>query len=86
MSSERIISVISMSKRYKQRPSQIIGVTDEYTAYCFDEACLYIWNMMEDGKEPKFKKVDNKLKQRYSRPSDMYKDMGFGNGFVKVDS
>lgn len=40
--------------------------------------------MIEDGKEPVFKKKQKELKQRYSKPSDMYKDMGFNDGYVKV--
>ena len=87
MASERILSVISISKKYKTRPSEVIGISDTYTAFCFDEACLYILSMIEDGKEPVFKKKDKQkeLKQKYSKPSDMYKDMGYGSGYVKVN-
>ncbi|BCZ46936.1 hypothetical protein psyc5s11_30030 [Clostridium gelidum] len=37
-------------------PSQIINLTNEYEAFCFDEACSYILNELgkEDAKEPKF--------------------------------
>lgn len=34
--------VIIMSKRYKERPSKIVGIDDVYLAYCFDEAALYL--------------------------------------------
>lgn len=84
MTSERILSVLAISKKYKKRPSEILDIHDPYTSFCFDEACLYILNMMEDGKEPVFKKKQKELKQRYSKPSDMYKDMGFNDGYVKV--
>lgn len=45
-----------MSKHFNQRPSQIINLTNEYEAFCFDEACSYILNELskEDGKEPNF--------------------------------
>lgn len=31
-----------------------MGIDDEYTAYCFDEACSYIVSKILDGEEPKF--------------------------------
>ena len=50
------MSVIAISKQYKQRPSEIIGLTNNYEAFCFDEACVYIINEIskEDAKEPKW--------------------------------
>lgn len=32
----------------------ILRVDDPYTAYCLDEACLYIMQQMRDGKTPRF--------------------------------
>lgn len=48
-----------MAKQYKQRPSEIIGITNNYEAFCFDEACTYILSEIskEDAREPRF--VDN---------------------------
>lgn len=43
-----------MSQSYKQRPSEIIGITNKYDAFCFDEACIYILNQLKDEKEPIF--------------------------------
>ncbi|EQB3101460.1 hypothetical protein ACYIU4_002823 [Clostridium botulinum] len=50
------MSVISISKQYRQRPSEIIGLTNDYEAFCFDEACSYIISKIqdEDAPEPKF--------------------------------
>lgn len=31
-----------MAKEYQTRPSQILAIDEEYTAYCFDEVCLFI--------------------------------------------
>ena len=57
------MSVLSMAKNFKQRPSQIISLHDEYEAFCFDEACTYMIAEMskEDPKEPDFdiKEVPN---------------------------
>lgn len=64
--------LIQMSKTYNSRPSELIGIEDEYTSYCFDEACCYIVNMINDGKEPQFEvKEEGKKKSRL--PSEIYK-------------
>jgi len=44
--------VLSVSEKYNRRPSEIMGAEDEYTAFCFDEACAYILHKMTgDGKK-----------------------------------
>ena len=40
--------VINQSRQYNLRPSEIINISDEYTSFCFDEACLYIIQMIEE--------------------------------------
>lgn len=52
-----------MSQLYNKRPSEFIGGLDEYTAFCFDEACSYIISMMRQEKEPKWadKVKENKI-------------------------
>lgn len=76
-----------MSKRFKVRPSEILEIEDVYTAYCFDEACVYILSKVENGEKPNFKKFDKdgKVKvKNYKTASDMYKDMGYDIGsYVK---
>lgn len=49
MKSERIINVIAMSVEFGVRPSEIIGADDSFTAFCFDETCLYIRGKIADG-------------------------------------
>ncbi|WP_096635816.1 hypothetical protein [Clostridium cochlearium] len=58
------MTVLTISKQYKQRPSEIIGLTNDYEAFCFDEACVYIMNEMskENAREPKF--IDDKDKNK----------------------
>lgn len=56
------------------RPSELMGIEDAYTAFCFDEACAYIISELQDEKEPIIttgKNKDNKNKH-YCRPSDIY--------------
>ncbi|WPC42964.1 hypothetical protein [Clostridium sp. JS66] len=45
-----------MAKQFNKCPSEIIGLTNDYEAFCFDEACTYIIGEMskEDAKQPKF--------------------------------
>ena len=38
-----------MARMYQERPSNIIGIDDEYTSFCFDEACAYIMSKIDDG-------------------------------------
>lgn len=47
------MSVLTISKQYKQRPSSIIGLTNDYEAFCFDEACMYITSKLQDEDSPK---------------------------------
>lgn len=39
-----------MGKHYKKRPSEIINIEDEYTAYCFDEVAFFLLNEATDDK------------------------------------
>lgn len=56
------------------RPSELLGITDTYVAFCFDEACAYIIKKIEDGEEPIFKSnvSENKTNKNISKPSDLY--------------
>ena len=71
--SNDIITLLTISNEYKSRPSEIMCIEDEYTAYCFDEACFYILHMIREGKKPKFRKEKN-VKVHYSSFSQLYED------------
>lgn len=60
-----ILRILGIAQRYKVRPSELMGTLDEYTAYCFDEACAYIMLMMDSKEEPMFH-------TRYRSFSDLY--------------
>ena len=56
------------------RPSDLIGIDDVYTAFCFDEACAFIIKNLKDGLEPTIKMNGlGEEKGVYSKPSDLYK-------------
>lgn len=44
--------VINQSQKFNKLPSEIIRLEDEYTAFCFDEACMYIISQLENDKNP----------------------------------
>lgn len=86
--SEQVLNVIAMSKLYNVRPSDFIGIEDDYTRYCFDEALAYIASRIKDGEKPNFSIKDNKGtidKPHYSKMSDLYKSMGFSYNSYKKE-
>ena len=58
----------------RQRPSEMMGIDDEYIVFCFDEACAFIVSNLKNGKEVLKKEVIET--KNYSRPSDLYKQFG----------
>lgn len=57
-----------MSKRYNLRPSLLLNIEDEYTAFCFDEACAYVMARLDKG--------DEIIREKhYSTLSEMYDDI-----------
>lgn len=54
------------------RPSELIGLTDSYLAFCFDEVCAYILKRMQDGEEPIIKENTKDNPKKVSKPSDIY--------------
>lgn len=58
------------------RPSELLGIDDLYTAFCFDEACAYIIKRIsQDEDEPILKKREKEGKKESKRimPSDIFK-------------
>lgn len=43
-----------MSQRYGRTPSELLGISDQYTAYCLNEACAIIAANMDNGEQPSF--------------------------------
>lgn len=64
--------ILTMSKMYGKCPSDIVGIKDEYTAYCFNQYCLILLSELEQGHELHFAKK----KKEYKSISDFYKSMG----------
>lgn len=54
MKSKKILRIINISQKYNKRPSEILGISDCYTAFCFDEAVEHIlsyWKYNEASKK-----------------------------------
>lgn len=60
-----------MADHYHKRPSDLMDIEDSYTAFCFDEACDYIYIRIRNGDVPVFKK-------KVSSFHDIYKDFEKG--------
>lgn len=58
-----------MAARFSTRPSEIMGIEDSYTAYCFDEACAWILGQIESGEEPHYKR-------EFKSFSELYRSLG----------
>lgn len=55
-----------VSNRYRKRPSEMLGIEDEYVAYCLDEACAYIMNRLDEKEEMYFEKHYSSFSELYS--------------------
>lgn len=76
VASERILNVLGLANIYNVRPSTLLYIKDEYTAFCFDEACGYIYAKMQNKETPIFKKDNDKEdneKNHYSSFSELVK-------------
>lgn len=67
-----------MSKLYKCLPSEILGIEDTYTAFCFDEACCNLMLRIENEEEPRYieQNKNGEQKLEYSSFTDFYKQYG----------
>lgn len=45
--------IINLSEKYNKRPSEILGISDYYISFCFDEAIQHILSYREYDEEKK---------------------------------
>lgn len=64
-----------MSKLYSCLPSEVVGVEDSYTAFCFNEACSYIFLRLKKGDEMKRGGKGKLSKEKYRSFSELYRDV-----------
>ena len=73
-----------MAKEYNQKPSKIINIENDYIAYCFDEACIFLLSALKDGKKLKFDGDENQNKKpmkHFKSIREYYESLG-----VKVNA
>lgn len=46
-----MLTLLLSLKRFGTRPADMLGIPDSYTAWCFDEAVLYIISKIEESGE-----------------------------------
>lgn len=63
--------VLNLAKSMGKNPSEILGVNDEYTSFCFDEACNYIVMRFKNGDEP----IYEKKKKKVSSMAEYFKEL-----------
>lgn len=66
MQSKEVLVVIAMAQEAQCRPSEVIGGLDDYTAYCFDSACLLIKKHLQGGDKPHWREKVQKAAENYS--------------------
>lgn len=67
------------------RPSEIMDIKDPYTAFCFDEACSYITQRINEGDDPILKKEEKKQKtSRHLKPSEIFARYGNVNIYKEI--
>ena len=64
-----------MSKLYNCLPSYIIGIEDNYTAFCFNEACAEIILRLQNEEKPIYREQEEE-QEEYSNFTDFYKNFG----------
>lgn len=67
VASDKIDGVIYTSQIYNMLPSKILNIKDEYTAFCFNQACAYIRDMKENGAEPIERRVCTSFSDLYAK-------------------
>lgn len=76
--SPEILNILVMAKTYNQRPSNIIGLDNDYQAYCFDEACIFLYNALQENKTLHFAgdKKESQKPKHYKSFGEFYNSLG----------
>jgi len=72
--SQQILNILAMSKKFGCLPSEVLYIEGEYPSYCFNEACMFLLQALEDKKTLRFPKKETD--RHYRSISDYYRDIG----------
>ena len=64
--------ILNLAKVQGKTPSEVMGIDDEYTAFCFDEACDYLVKRVLKGDDPRYEKK----KKKVSSMAEYFKGLG----------
>lgn len=67
-----------MAKQFSCLPSQVLRIEDEYTAYCFDEACSVILAHLMNDENPTYEIEDlpKEKPKHFTNMKDFYNSLG----------
>ena len=70
--------MIAIAKEFGCLPSQVMSIDDEYTAYCFNEACMNVLTRLKNNETPHYVTLEQgkENQQSYHNFSDFYKNIG----------
>lgn len=57
--------MLNVAAAYRERPSKVLGIEDDYAAFCFDEACQYIEGRLMAGDKPVYAREVKSMKDFY---------------------
>jgi alpha-glucuronidase len=62
--SQNFKRIVIISKNNNKAVSQILGIKDKYTAFCIDEAALYVYSKLTQKPEESGNEILKKLAKR----------------------
>ena len=75
MKSQQILNILAVAKKFSVLPSTVLNIDGEYPAYCFNEACMFLLQALEDGKTLKFE-GNKEQKKHFRSASEYYESIG----------
>lgn len=65
------MTVLNLVRLSNTLPSSIIGLTDDYEAFCFNEVCMVLMAQMDNGVSLLFSEdIDNETKKKSASSGD----------------
>ena len=69
MKTRNVENVIAIAKEFGCLPSEVMSIKDEYTAYCFNEACINVLMRIKNKETPHWITLDNGQEIEKSSPN-----------------
>lgn len=79
VTSSNILRIINTASIYECKPSDLLTISDDYVAFCFDEACGFILSKLRKGEDIHFEEEEKEQIQQPKTISEFYKELGVMN-------